>query len=280
MNVLSFSCIVPCEIIFQFICSYLILKIHFYKLQYFSLFLNLGIFIIILIIDLVNILSRNPFDGVIYCFYLINLVSYSIEYSLGKKIFLYGFLSVYSLMIIKGFISLILTLLFSLITFLVNKDIFSKIGFFFTVAKCVWLIIAKIFTMFFMELFIWLLMDRFAPNYYPIVQIFNEFVFFIFDVIDNSNDKKFRKWEMYFRIFLYLILIIGVLIHNEIVVINICNLGSDTKYFLDLELQKEELFTKTDNPDIIKRYETLMEMDSKDDNCVENEEEKYLSEDK
>ena len=42
------SCIVPFEIVLQFICSYLILKIHFYKLQYFSLFLNLGIFIIIL----------------------------------------------------------------------------------------------------------------------------------------------------------------------------------------------------------------------------------------
>ena len=43
----TFSCIVPLEIILQFICSYFILEIHFYKLQYFSLFLNLGIFIII-----------------------------------------------------------------------------------------------------------------------------------------------------------------------------------------------------------------------------------------
>ena len=49
-------------------------------------------------------------------------------------------------------------------------------------------------------------------------------------------------WDLYIRIFLYLIIAIGVLIHNEILVINICNLGSDSKYFLDLELKKEELF--------------------------------------
>ena len=51
----TFSCFVPIEIILQFICSYFILKIHFYKLQYLSLFLNLGIFIIIL----VNIILRQ-----------------------------------------------------------------------------------------------------------------------------------------------------------------------------------------------------------------------------
>ena len=34
INIYSFSCYVPFEIIFQFICSYFILKIHFYKLIY------------------------------------------------------------------------------------------------------------------------------------------------------------------------------------------------------------------------------------------------------
>ena len=42
----TFSSETPFEIFFQFICSYFILKVHFYKLQYFSLFLNLFIFII------------------------------------------------------------------------------------------------------------------------------------------------------------------------------------------------------------------------------------------
>ena len=66
---------------------------------------------------------------------------------------------------------------------------------------------------------------------------------------------------IYIRIFLYIISFIGVIIHNEIVVINICNLGSDTKYFLDLQVELEEKFANTDNPVIIKRYETF-EMDT------------------
>ena len=117
------------------------------------------------------------------------------------------------------------------------------------------------------------MIDIFSPNYYPIALIFNEIIFFIYDITINSKDEKFKSWDLYFRIFLFLILIICVLIHNELIIINICNLGSDTKYFLDLEFRKEELITKTDNPDILKRYETLIEMDSKDDNDIENEEE-------
>ena len=93
----SFSCIVPFEIILQFICSYFILKVHFYKLQYLSLFLNLGIFIIILVIDLLNILIKNSFDRKIYYFIAMNIIFYSIEYSIGKKILLDGFISIYSL---------------------------------------------------------------------------------------------------------------------------------------------------------------------------------------
>ena len=68
-------------------------------------------------------------------------------------------------------------------------------------------------------------------------------------------------WDIYIRIFLYIISFIGVIIHNEIVVINICNLGSDTKYFLDLQVELEEQFANTDNPEIIKWYETF-EMDT------------------
>ena len=73
------------------------------------------------------------------------------------------------------------------------------------------------------------------------------------------------KWDEYVRISLYVISIIGVMIHDEIVVINICNLGSDTKYFLDIKFENEELFAHTDNPDIIKRYESI-EMDSRSSN--------------
>ena len=71
---------------------------------------------------------------------------------------------------------------------------------------------------------------------------------------------------------MYLISFIGVVIHNEIVVINICNLGSDTKYFLDLKVESEETFAKTDNPEIMERYESAIELESEIEIRNENKE--------
>ena len=69
----------------------------------------------------------------------------------------------------------------------------------------------------------------------------------------------------YIRIFFYLILLIGVLIHNEIIVTNICGLGSDTKYFLDIVVKNDEEYTNSDNPDILKKFETLELNDYQED---------------
>ena len=57
------------DMIIQFIFSYLILGIHFYKLQRFSLYLNVVIFVIILALDLVDILQFKIIKGYIYIHY-------------------------------------------------------------------------------------------------------------------------------------------------------------------------------------------------------------------
>ena len=262
IDLYSFSFLVPFEIVLQFVCSYLILKIHFYKLQYFSLFLNLGILIIILIIDIINLIKCNSFDEKIFYFYPLHIIIYSIGYSFGKKILLYGFISIYLLIFIKGCISFILSLLYFLIVFLTDNKSFSHFGIFFTEPKYIGLIITNIFCHFFVSIFLWLIIDRFSPNYLPFVFIFEEVSYYIIDEIYGYNGRyKIMGWDLYFRISLFVVSFIGVMIHDEIVVINICNLGSDTKYFLDLKFESEELFAHTDNPEIIKRYES-MEMDS------------------
>ena len=98
----TFSCTVPFEIILQFICSYFILKNHFNKLQTFTLVLNLAIFIIILVIDIFNIIYKQSFDEKMLYLYGLSIISYSIEFSLVKKILLNGFIYIYLFMIIKG----------------------------------------------------------------------------------------------------------------------------------------------------------------------------------
>ena len=67
------------ETFIQFIFSYFILKIRFYKLQHFSLYLNIIIFIIILAIDLVDILKFEVIKGFIYIFFPIELIFYCLK---------------------------------------------------------------------------------------------------------------------------------------------------------------------------------------------------------
>ena len=269
-DIYTFSCIIPFEIICQFVCSYIILRIHFYKLQYFSLILNIGIFIIILCFDIDILVKDTSLNGKFFIFCAFNNIFYSIEYSLGKKIFLNGFISLYLLIIIRAIITLIFSILFSLIMFFVDKNIFLIIGNLFTQKAYIGLMIAKIFSIFFATICVWQIIDIFSPNYFPLSLLFYEFCSFIIEIIYQSCYFNFDNWKLYIRIFLYFISFIGVMIHNEVVVINICNLGSDTKYFLDIKVKSEELFAKTDNPEIMKRYDSFIEMEDKSENPDEN----------
>ena len=136
----------------------------------------------------------------------------------------------------------------------------------------IWILIINIFTHFLEDLFLWLIVDRFSPNYNPLAIIFQEVGFCI---LDRINGTLKTNWDFCVRIILYIILTIGVIIHNEIVVINICDLGSDTKYFLDIKVEKEKLFEKADEPEDLKKFETFEEMeliDEENKDAIKDEE--------
>ena len=268
---LPFNHSVIFEIIIQFIFSKLILKIHFYKLQYFSLYLNVVIFIFILALDLLDILKFNVGEGSIYIFVPFLLIFYCLKSVCGKKVILHGYISVYLLIIIKGAIKLIFVIIFSLIAFIIDKKVFSIFVFYFSELKYILLIIGKIISNFFNELSIWIILDRFSPNHTPLIIIGEELYHFVVDLtVDNS---KFNKMGLHkiVRIFLYVFSFIGVILHNEIVVINICGLGSDTKYFLDIIEKDDQEYISSDDPDTLKRFETIEEIDNQEeDDSVSN----------
>ena len=249
----------PLYNIFQFVSSYLILKMHFYKLQYFSLFLSIGLFIIILIFDLITIINEKAIDGYIYLFLILNYLFLAVEYSLGKRVMLYGYISIYLLLVIRGLFKIIIGIIFSLFLY-----IFDKEKFFGNMSYCLegiklFYFLFNIIIYFFESIFLWIIIDRFSPNHIPLAILIKQIVDFIISLIltYNNNDSSSFNWDLYIRIFLYAILIIGVLIHNEIIVINICGLASDTKYFLDLKLKNEELYSDSDEPEVLQKFETI-----------------------
>ena len=263
-----FSSTVPFDIILQFISSYFILKIYFYKLQYFSLSINIIIFIIILIIDIVNFIYKDSFPPIIFLFNSFNLIFSSLEDVFGKKAIFYGFTSVYILIFMTGFIKIVLAIILSVILIITNKDIFSQMSVYFSETKYILLIIGNIIISFLDKLFYWLIIDRFNPNYAPLAIILEELCYYIDIKIIHSENFEIMGWDEYFRLFLYIILFVGVMIHNEIIIINICGLASETKYFLDLKVKNEEEYSDSNSPDIIKRYETIFEMESISDNST------------
>ena len=265
-NDFNFFC--PLYNIFQFVSSYLILKTHFYKLHYFSLFLSIGLFIIIFIFDLIIIISQS--DKIDRDVYLLNPIRYlflTIEYSLGKKVILYGYISIYLLLVIRGLIKFIFVDIFSLFMYIYDKDNIKNTIVFLQGTRFLYFL-SVIISSFFENIFLWIIIDRFSPNHIPFAIILNQIATFIMSLIIDSkiDNANILGYDLYIRIFLYIILIIGVLIHNEIIVINICGLASDTKYFLDLKVKNEELYSDSDEPEILQRFETYDELEDKNKN--------------
>jgi len=249
-----FSFTVIFDIVLQFVCSFLLLNVNYYKLQFFSLFLNFGIFVIILIIDLCNYFLHDSCEPQVFVLFPCYLFFYCLEYIYGKKAILYGYMSIYLLMIIKGLIKLILLILLNIVLYFVKKDFFKAIPLFFVHTKYIILKVLYIITEFFMNLSLWIIIERFSPNHTPLILLLEELTNFIISVINADEptlkeEYKIMGWDLYVRIFFYIISFFGVLIHNEIIVINYCGLGSDTKYFLDLKFEKEEEYINADNPD-------------------------------
>ena len=66
------------------------------------------------------------------------------------------------------------------------------------------------------------------------------------------------------RIIIFIILFLGVLMHNEIVIINLCGLNQSTKLYLDKKVIEEDLLSNSENNDILKRFDTtICEMEEK-----------------
>ena len=169
----------------------------------------------------------------------------------------------------RGLIKLALTDILTVIYFYTNKTPLINLSIWLRSIDLILLNISNIIVTFFEGIFLWIIIDRFSPNYIPLALIFKEISDYIviIIIIKDIIDSNVMGWDIYVRIFLYLILIIGVMIHNEIIIINMCGLASDTKYFLDLKVEIEQLYSDTDEPEILKRFETIDEMDDKNNDA-------------
>lgn len=248
------------NILLQFLLSYLLLKMHFYKLHYFSIIIYVSVFVMLLILDIINI-AEGIFNWQKFIFDTFNLIFMSLEYAFGKKVFLNGFLSPYELLIIKAIYKIFIVIALSILCIFIKNDAYSIILLLLSSVGNILLLLLYIIFQFLDRIFMWIIIDRFSLSYLPLAFIIEELCNYFIDTIfryELNDDMK--PWELVIRIILYVIATFGIIVHNEILIVNIFGLGSYTKYFLEIKLKNEELYSNTDNPDIISRYETFNEM--------------------
>jgi len=202
------------------------------------------------------------------------LIFFALEYAFGKKALINGFLSIYSLLIQKAMYKTILMIAFSIIIYFINTRIFYYIGIIISKPINIALIIGLFIFGFLTNVFKWYVIDKFSPSHLPLPFIIEDLSYYFSFLIVSGGDKSLNALQiadLVTRIIIYIILFIGVLIHNEIVIINLCGLNLQTKLYLNKMLVQEELLSNTDNEEILKRYDTIfLEMEDKPEE--ENEE--------
>ena len=270
------NCTVIFQIIVQYISSKIILKDQFYRHHYLSLIINTISFIILFILD-VKHTSEFDLYLIIYFFSCLFLV---LENTYGKKAMISGYISPYTLLIFKGIYKLLILIVFSIIFLPIIyktydesffKGIYTNLNF-----SIIFVILNAIFP-FFKDLFNWILIDKFSPSHLALSLILEDISYLIIFAFINPKSYKIENdsiaiFDVFARIFIYIILFIAAMIHNEIFIITKCGLGDNTKLFLDEKVKEEMMLSNLEgeNFEILKRYDTMIEMEMNTNN-EENE---------
>ena len=175
------------------------------------------------------------------------MILYSLEDVIGKMALIEEFLSPYNLLLLKGIYELIFILLFSIPFFFLKKYdsiIFSKMGVLINTFLKVFLQFIIMIFNFLYNTLIWTIIDRFSPDDYAMVMVMESITDKILMLI---RGKSFKIYLHIISIIIYLILIIGVCIHSEIIIINVFGLSENTKKKLGKKSYEELELTRETN---------------------------------
>jgi hypothetical protein len=253
------------DIISRFILNKMILKAEFYRHYYLSITLMTISFLILSISDIYYMADE---DNTKYWIYFLKsflkIILYSFENIEGKIGLNSEFLNPYNLLFYKGIVQSILLIILSLI-FIILKKYYLFIGLFdnkeyrfdfITFLIITFYLLTNIIT----NICIWKIVDIYSVQHLTIGKGGSYFIFYIIAMIRKDLDyQKGKKiYIFYFTdIFGYILLFIGTLIHNEIIILNFCNLNKYT--YIKLK-EREEI-------DLIDRNDTI-------NSCSDNQSQK------
>ena len=228
--------------------SKIMLHSNFYRHHTFSFSIDILCLIVLTVIDIIQIKKENGNNLAISIVYLIvktvSISLYSLENVLAKLMFLYDFISPYSLLLYKSIIHFFYLVIFSIFFIFIKfkdkdgdkKTIFSMILNIFDDKKYIIIVIGYTINSFFYNILDLQIINVFSPNHFVIARVFENFGIFVINLIFNGVESE---QYLALKIIMYILLILASFIFNEFLVINICGMAKNTKLFLDYEAELE-----------------------------------------
>ena len=253
------------QIIFLITFSIIFLGYSLYFHQYVSMVL-ICIYTLIFLLESAiyteEITNKKFFECLLY--YLSYELLYCLSDVLGKKYLNIYIDGVYLFLFKIGITGLIPLLFYDIIAYCSSFDIkyhgiiqtlFIDLPFLNTLSFLFFSVIAIIG--------IWLVIYYFTPCHFIIIETLGDFINLIYIHFFKNEDEDYNKAETISFIILYPFLIFGVLVFNEIIILNFCRLNHNTKYYI-LKRAKQDATT-----------EQLLKINATNDNEEERNEKDY-----
>ena len=230
-------------------CRY-ILKTFFYRHHIASMIINLFVFIILGILDIISIINKEPNIGatskiVFGIFLIIQTIAYSYEDVLNKIALEKDYFTPYSLLFYKGLFQIPLVIILSLFILIYNNDkgenvwkSFSELDSdglnFFLVKRSIFIVFNILRSISLVQV-----IDKFSSQYLSILKVLESLFIYIYFVIDIQGNHYFKWYENIIMSISFLILVLTSLIYNEVLVLNIFGLQDYTQHGLDIQAEKD-----------------------------------------
>ena len=230
-------------------CRY-ILKTFFYRHHIASMIINMFVFIILGILDIISIINKEPNIGanlkiLFGIFLIIQTIAYSYEDVLNKIALEKDYFTPYSLLFYKGLFQIPLVIILSLFI-LIYKDnqgnnVWKSFSALDSGSLNFILIKRSIFIVFNILRSISLVqvIDKFSSQYLSILKVLESLFIYIYFLIDIKGKDYFKWYENIIMSISFLILVLTSLIYNEVLVLNIFGLQDYTQHGLDIQAEKD-----------------------------------------
>ena len=216
-------------ILATFLLSRIFLSSYFYRHHFVSLAINIFGLIINIIIDIGN-LKKNNYIIIKYVIDIVGEISFSFASITGK--FLLTYISPYALTLYIGLVQILYLIIIFIPLYFIERNgenIFANFFVVFDRYEIILLYIGIDISICCYGLFIWILLNKFSPNDYALSMMVEAMIDKLFQYTLKPETFKDNMFISISQIIIFILLIIGICIHNEIIIINKCGMNEYTK---------------------------------------------------